>query len=381
MAKTKRDPRTTNTQLLAEEKAMSDALFASLGEAALATDRYGKIMRINEAALNLFGYTEDDIVGKKYLNVVSAYDLNGHEIDTLNRPIIRSLMEGKPVSGTLQYVKKNGSLFPVAVTVSPIVLDEKPVGTIQVIRDITVEQQINKAKTEFVSLASHQLRTPLTAIRWYTELLLKGTMGNLNDKQRTSLEQILGVTLRLIGLVGVLLSTARIETGSLAVTPKPSNICELAHDVIDELQPQMSQRKLKVHEDYDASLPLIHLDPELTRAIFQNLLTNAMKYTPDGGKIYVAVKRERNYVLIRIRDTGYGVPKSQQRHIFTKLFRADNVRRLDTDGTGLGLYIVKSIVQNANGRVWFESEEDKGTTFYVRLPLAGMTPKAGQKLS
>jgi two-component system sensor histidine kinase VicK len=114
------------------------------------------------------------------------------------------------------------------------------------------------------------------------------------------------------------------------------------------------------------------LDPDLTRIIFQNLLTNAVKYTPSGGKISLKIELRKKHVLIKISDTGYGVPKRQQRQLFTKLFRADNVRRQDTDGTGLGLYIVQSIVESAQGKVWFESEENKGTTFYVRLPLKGM---------
>ena len=198
-------------------------------------------------------------------------------------------------------------------------------------------------------------------------------MGSLNKEQAESLEEVYRVNLRLIELVGALLSVARIEIGTLTIAPIPSNISQLARDVAAELKPQIAEKDLHIGEYYDPDIPSMQLDPDLTRIVFQNLLTNAVKYTPAGGSINLKVERRgKKHVQIEISDTGYGVPKRQQKQLFTKLFRADNVRRQDTDGTGLGLYIVQSIVENARGKIWFESEENKGTTFYVKLPLEGM---------
>ncbi len=360
----------------AVERARADALFTSIGEAVIAMDEYGKIMKVNEVALELLGYDENELIDRSFMNTVQMYDIRGGLMDPLDRPVMRALMEGKPVTDNVLCARKDGSRTPVAATASPIMIGNRPTGVIVVFRDITREQQIDRAKTEFVSLASHQLRTPLTATRWYVDLLLKGTMGPLTKFQESSLQEVLSSNLRMIELVDSLLSVARIEIGTLAFAPEPSNIKELARDVVVELKPQIVEKKLQFSESYDASIPPIPLDPRLTRIIFQNLLTNAVKYTPNGGKIYLKVERDRRYIHIQVKDTGYGIPKNQHKQLFTKLFRADNVRQQDTTGTGLGLYIVQSIVKGSKGKIWFESEENKGTTFHVCLPLRGMLATA-----
>jgi PAS domain S-box-containing protein len=357
---------------LAAEKARSDALIASVGEAMIATDEYGKITRINQPALDFLEMTDEEVMGKNFLNIFHAYDMNGNDIEPMRRPIMRSLVDGRPVNVNMQYAKKDGSRSPVMVTVSPIILKDKPIGAIEIFRDITREQQIDRAKTEFVSLASHQLRTPLTAIRWYVELLLKETMGPLTPEQRESLEEIHISNLRMIELVSALLSVARIEVGTLTAAPEPLLITQLAHEVVTELKPQILEKEMLFSEKYDPAIPSTPLDPDLTRIVFQNLLTNAIKYTPKGGSVSLQIDCDGKYIMIKISDTGYGVPKNQQKQLFTKLFRADNVREKDTDGTGLGLYIVQSIVKNAKGKIWFDSIEGEGSTFYVWLPVKGM---------
>lgn len=362
----------TSATRLAVEKAKADALFLSIGEGVIATDERGKIMKVNEAALNILGYDEEDLLEKWFLGAMPAYDSAGNLVEPFNRPILRALLEGKPITGTLEYAKKDGSRAPMAVTVSPIMLDGKPIGTIEVFRDITHEQEIDKAKTEFVSLASHQLRAPLTAIRWYLELFLNGEMGTLTNEQIKNLQEVYGVSLRLIDLVKALLSVARIELGTMVFATRPSKIEQFAKDVVFEQRPMITEKKLHFSEHYDPDLPLIPLDPDLTRVIFQNLLSNAVKYTPARGRISLKVTQDKKYALIEVTDTGCGIPKRQQKQLFTKLFRADNARKVDPEGTGLGLYIIRSIVNASGGKIWFTTEESKGTTFYVRLPLSGM---------
>lgn len=376
MAWSRQTPLVRKREDLAVEIARSEAFFDSIGEAVIATDQEGRIMRVNSATLELFECTEEDLLDKKYMTTVPAFTLQGEPIDAINRPIMRSLMEGRSITETLMYVRQDGKRFPAHVTVSPIMLKGEPVGTIQVVRDVTREQEIDRAKTEFVSLASHQLRTPLTAMRWYVELVLKGRMGGLTNEQQRALEEIYDVNLRLIDLVGALLSVARIEMGALTMTPEPSDIVQLARDVAFELKPTIAEKDITFTEKYDDDIPSMQLDPDLTRIIFQNILTNAVKYTPPGGSVGLIIEKKKRSVLITVKDTGYGIPKRQQRHMFTKLFRADNARQQDTDGTGLGLYIVKSIVTNAKGKIWFDSEENVGTTFYVQLPFKGMPKKS-----
>lgn len=239
---------------------------------------------------------------------------------------------------------------------------------------------VDKAKTEFVSLASHQLRTPLSAINWYTEMLLAGDAGKITDDQRGFLDQIAQSNKRMVALVSSLLNVSRIDLGTFAVDPVPTNFTQVADSVLSELAPQIGEKKLIINKNYDPQLPLIPADPKLLRIILQNLLSNAVKYTAEGSitlTIKQLVKEQR--VLMSVADTGFGIPAEAQAKIFSKLYRADNARARDADGNGLGLYIVKSIVEQSDGKVWFVSKENQGTTFYVTLPLSGMQKKEGSK--
>jgi signal transduction histidine kinase len=268
----------------------------------------------------------------------------------------------------------------VSITATPVVLDTKPTGVIMVFHDITKEKEIDKAKTEFVSLASHQLRTPLSAVNWYVEMLLSGDAGTLNSEQKKYLDEVYKGNQRMVELVNSLLNVSRLELGTFLIEPKPTDVVLLAQSVADEQKLQIDQKKILFSFLFEKNIPVIQADPKLLRMVLQNLLVNAVKYTPEKGTIALSISlADKKDLLIKISDTGYGIPKHQQDKIFTKLFRADNVREKDTQGTGLGLYIVKSIMDHSGGKIWFESEENKGTTFFVRLPLVGMKKKEGVK--
>ncbi len=262
-----------------------------------------------------------------------------------------------------------------------VVLDSQgaPMAMVGTAQDITKEKEIDKAKTEFVSLASHQLRTPLSTINWYSEMLLAGDAGALSVEQKKYVDEIYGGNQRMVALVNALLNVSRIDLGTFSVELEPTNVAELAHNVVKELQPDILTKNLGVEEQYADGLPVMNVDPKLMRIILQNLLSNAVKYTPEAGSITLTVSKVKDQLSIVVKDTGYGIPAAQQAKIFTKLFRADNVREKDTSGTGLGLYLVKSVVEHSGGQVWFESEEGKGTTFYVTLPLSGMKAKPGTR--
>jgi signal transduction histidine kinase len=177
----------------------------------------------------------------------------------------------------------------------------------------------------------------------------------------------------MVELVNALLDVASLELGTLAIEPEITDIGLLAESVIAEQKPQIVARKIRFSFSHEKDIPLMQADPKLLRMVMQNILSNAIKYSPEGGKIDFSLSLQSNKnILLKISDTGYGIPRNQQDKIFTKLFRADNVRDKDTDGTGLGLYIVKSIVENSGGKIWFKSAvggENQGSTFYVTLPL------------
>ena len=246
-------------------------------------------------------------------------------------------------------------------------------------RDITKEREVDKAKIEFVSLASHQLRTPLSSINWYTEMLIAGDAGKTTQKQKKFLEEIYRGSKRMVDLVNSLLNVSRLELGTFMITPQQTSLADLATAAVKELDPLVKNRHQSLSVSIDPKLPALMIDPKLTTIIFQNLLSNAVKYTSDGGSIQLDVSQKDSDVLIKVTDTGLGIPDAQKGQIFTKLFRADNVRETDTEGTGLGLYLVKSILDATGGKVWFDSTVGKGSTFYATIPLSGMKLKEGIK--
>jgi len=165
--------------------------------------------------------------------------------------------------------------------------------------------------------------------------------------------------------------------GTLAIEPSPTDIQALADEVLSEFESTIAEKKLDIKRIYKLKDPLVEVDPNLMRIIYQNLISNAVKYTAENGTVTISIQDNEDHVTFEISDTGYGIPSHQQGRIFQKLFRADNVRALETDGTGLGLFLVKSILDEAGGSIWFESTIDVGSKFLVKLPVAGMKSKRG----
>ncbi len=232
-------------------------------------------------------------------------------------------------------------------------------------------EQIEKMKSEFVSVASHQLRTPLTGIKWFAELMLKGKAGKLSADQKDFLEQIYSSNDRMIKLVEDLLNVSRIDTGSkFEIKKAPKDVIEIINSLTSDLVGLAHQHEVQIQKS--ANVPtefVLPIDADKIRQVFQNLLSNAVKYSKKGGKVMVDFKNSEGKVLITVQDTGLGIPQKQQSRMFEKFFRADNVQTAETDGTGLGLYIAKAIVEGHGGKIWFESKENIGTTFFVELPI------------
>ena len=369
-------------------RAKEEAILLSIGEGLLATDEKGNIVLINKAAEELLCLESKEVMGKNFIETIPIEDGKGVIVPPQKRPMNMALAEGAITVTSINtgaeyyYVRKNKTKFPVAVMVTPVFLDGKVIGTIEVFRDITKEKEIDKAKTEFVSLASHQLRTPLSAVNWYAEMLLAGDVGKLNKEQTEYLDEVYKGNQRMVVLVNSLLNVSRLELGTFLIDPEPTDIVKLTQSLINEQKPQIDQKKIVLSVELGTNIPIMQADPKIISMVVQNILSNAVKYTPDKGTVNLGLsllesgesvggrKADKKSIAIVVSDTGYGIPKRQQDKIFTKLFRADNVRAKDSEGTGLGLYIVKSIVEHSGGKVWFKSQENKGSTFYVVLPFA-----------
>ena len=344
-------------------------------EAVSITTPDGAIIYVNQAWAMLNGYTDTEVIGRNH-HILKSEKTKPETIQALWEKIASGNIF---TSEDIFNKRKDGSEYQASISIYPIRENGETRFYVAVCQDITLRKEIDRAKTEFVSLASHQLRTPLSAIRWYSEMLMSKYVGELNEKQRQYVKEIYQGNLRMVDLVNALLNVSRIDLGTFAIEPEPVNLVEICDSVISELVPQITEKKQTVNRIYTNAPQTYLADSKLIRIVFQNFLSNSVKYTQEGGHIVAEIGQNEGMLYIRVTDDGYGIPKSQQSKIFEKLFRADNVRQKDTEGTGLGMYIVKAIVESCSGRIWFESEENKGTTFHVLLPLSGMPKKTGAK--
>lgn len=274
-------------------------------------------------------------------------------------------------SGRLFHLNKItvlNSVYEVSVTAIKN-LDGHVCGGALILHDITNIEEMDRVKTEFLSIAAHQLRTPLGSMRWSIEMLLSGDMGKVSGQFKEILMQIYQSTQRMIILVGDLLIVSRIDQSRVSDTPTKVNILAVIKDVAREVE--FDTEKKSVVVDFQAKkgwVPEIVIDSQRFRDVIQNLLSNAVKYNRPGGTVDIVVKNIGDFIQITIADNGIGIPQKDQGKLFTKFFRADNAIRSKTEGSGLGLYVVKSYVEAWGGKVRFESADGKGTKFYVTLP-------------
>lgn len=374
------------TSELEKEKQVSEQLAEDLKKFKLAvenvsdqiiiTDPDGHIIYANEVIEKNTGYAREEVMGK------TPGELWGGETDnTFYGNMWKMMKEEKKIwTGEVTNKRKNGETYIGALSVAPIMDQAGEVRFfVGIERDVTLEKEVDRMKTEFISVASHQLRTPLSAIKWFTEMLLSEDAGKLTSEQRKFLQQVYGSNERMIELVNALLNVSRIEQGRITIDPKPTDLVSLVNEVLAELEPKIKQKKLKVIMSKHEKLPNISIDPKLIRQAYANLISNAVKYTPEKGEIVILISKKGKEIISQIQDTGYGIPKSDHSRVFSKFFRADNILKVSAEGTGLGLYIVKSVVESSGGKIWFESEEGKGSAFMFTLPVAGTRPQKGER--
>ncbi|MFA6047201.1 MAG: HAMP domain-containing sensor histidine kinase [Parcubacteria group bacterium] len=240
-------------------------------------------------------------------------------------------------------------------------------GTVRIVGQLA---SVNKLKSDFVSVASHQLRTPLSAITWEIELLLSKNKKGLSERQAKSLETISSLSCRMTRLVNDLLDVTRIDQNRLILRKEIIDIVDITEKIIEDFSSLSKARNINVFFNVNKKrIPKLTGDPERIKLVVENLLNNAIKYVVKRGKIEIKIIRRDNFIVFSIRDNGVGIPEEQQDQVFEKFFRSDNVVKYQTEGTGLGLYISRNIIEQTGGKIWFQSIENVGSIFSFSLPV------------
>ena len=375
-----------NVKNLEREKAKLEALLGNLGEGVIATDLEGKIMILNKQAEKMFGKKFKECYGKPYMKLFDFRNEKGEKGMLTNGPTnkithkkkTKKTLKQNPISTRGYYIRKGQSPLPVAITLSPIISENKLTGIVSTFRDITLEEKIDQAKTEFVSLASHQLQTPLTAIRWFLEILLN--KEKLTEKQREYVKNAMISNQRMINLVEDFLNVSRLEAGSISVYSKEGDFVEFIEGIIREAKVIAIKKKQKIIFNTSSKKILGEFDSNLISQIISNLISNAMHYSDKGSIIRVSIEKAEEHIQIKVADKGIGISEEDQKKLFTKFFRTKKSSQVSTSGSGLGLYIVKKILDAYKGSIQCESNQGKGTVFSILLPINGPVIKGKREL-
>lgn len=350
------------TPFRAENK--TQAILDSLIYGVILLDEKSQIIFLNKQAEKILDIKEEQVIGTRVdSDPKNQLPQNCRKVLSLGKNLMH-------YSSTDVKLKKPKDMT-IHICTGPIKQKDKIIGTTIILRDITQEKESDKMKSELISIVSHQLRTPLSAVKWSAKMLLDGDVGEITPEQRSILAKGYRSNERMIHLVNDLLNVSNIEKGHFQYKFKPSPLEDLIENIINEFSYSLEEKNMTLKfKKPTKPIPKVIMDPSKIHIVLQNLLSNAVNYTPSGGKIEIRMKAKKPYMQTSIKDNGMGIPKNQQDHLFTRFFRADNAVRMQTEGSGLGLFIAKNIIEKHKGKIWAESEENKGSTFYFTLSLS-----------
>lgn len=384
-----------STQLIGKEQ-QANILIQSISDGIIVVDTSSKIILVNNAAAEMTAWPQKEIMNFDARTVLRLVDDNkqGTIIPDLNHPFTQVLTQKQRFSQTLELLNRKDEKMFISLVISPVITprDNKLIGAIAVFRDVSKEKSEEKRRAEFISTASHEMRTPVAAIEGYLALAMNEKVSKIDPKAREFLIKAHKSTQHLGQLFQDLLTSAKAEDGRLTSHPEVVEMGDFIRQLAEDLRFSAEKKGLQVEflinsnsnqegiVDASASgsqktiqpLYYTYVDPDRIREVITNVFDNAVKYTAEGG-VKLGLTGNDQVVQVRVADTGPGIPKDDLPHLFEKFYRVDNSATRSVGGTGLGLFICKKIVELYKGTIWAESEFGKGTTFYINMPRLNTT--------
>ncbi len=355
------EERSKNLYDLSLEKSRLKTIINCMANGVMVTNRALEVVLHNPALMRMMeikGELESPIPINKVIN-------NETLIHTLKGIIDTNVKKNEAFSQELSI----GNKYIRAISAAALGPDNNIVGTVTVLEDITPFKRLDEMKTDFINMVVHELRSPLVAIRQMNSVLLEELAGPLNEKQKDFVNREISRIDELLNLINDLLDVAKIEAGRYVQHLVPTDICKIVEKVVSLMQERARNQGIDLLYSCE-NVGLVSADPESIEEVFNNLISNAINYSPDGGKVVVLVKGRGEYIEIKVSDTGIGIPREEIPKIFDKFYRVKDSKTRRVTGTGLGLYIVKNIIDAHKGSINVESEVGKGTTFVIFLPMA-----------
>jgi PAS domain S-box-containing protein len=351
------------------------AILSSIADGLVVADDRDNIVVANDAAHRILsaakaGIPADELVGQSAMALFGSCPEDAQQTVRQAMREVAAERQGAPRDEPASATLKCGDRI-VKASFTPMLDDRQQfAGTVIVLRDITVEHELAQAKSEFVSIVSHELRTPMTSIKGYTDLMLKGAAGELNEQQIRFLATVKSNIDRMADLVQDLLDISRIEAGRVRLSLEALDMRQVVFEVSDTVAEAVRKQGLTLDTNVDPALPVVRADKGRVIQVLLNLVSNAYRYTPAGGKITVSVYPVDGAIQVDVTDTGIGIPEEEQEAIFERFYRADHPVVRQQTGTGLGLPIARSLIEMHKGKLWLQSQVDRGSTFSFTLPLA-----------
>lgn len=355
---------------ISNEKNRIETILASIAEGVFVTDIKGSTTMLNRVAQEMCGYSANEVLGKSYREV---FNLSSEE--KVDEPYLDFVAEtvktGNPSKSLSKIIlkTKTGKEIPVTISASALKDSNQTIfGCVVAVRDNTAERTLDKSKDEFLSVASHQLRTPLGGMRWNLEMIQNGDYGTLPSEAMEVIDVIHSGSLKMIDLVNDLLNVSRIDQGRVMDEPVETDLATIVKEVVTSLTPIASRDGVKIDLDVANDIPKVVIDPKRFNEVAVNLISNSIKYHVQNGEVNISLTMDNDLIKMVVSDNGIGIPVKDMNRVFDKFFRAGNAAKSETEGSGLGLYICKKFVEGWGGKITVESEEGKGTKFTVLLP-------------